>query len=70
MAAAPDHDRTLIQRLGKLLADLLGRSKGLGFHALEQEVVPGLSFGYIKPKPVRSEEFLAVLAHERAEQCV
>ena len=47
-----------------------GVPKALAFYALDQEVEPGLSFGDVKPEPVRSEEFLAVLAHERAEQRV
>ena len=70
MAAFPSTIALWSNGLANLLADLLGRSKGLGFLALEHEVVPGLSFGYVKPKPVRSEEFLAVLAHERAEHWV
>ena len=70
MAAFPTTSRTLVQRLGSLLADLLGRSQGLGFLELDHEVVPGLSFGCLEAKSVRGEEFLAVLAQERGEQWV
>ena len=70
MAAFPTTSALWSSGLASLLADLLRRSQGLGFLELDHEVVPGLSFGYVKPKPVRGEEFLAVLAQERGEQWV